>query len=229
MLFFDKRTISLNIYDFKTQKLANTIRLQRKFAKGFTYVVNYDSIFVINEKRMVLMDSARVIKDSIDLFEAPNAKAIINNETPAILRNNTLYTGIQPISMESSLKAQQRWNVIGGFDLTNGTQKLYYQLPSLYRENLYGYSFLEYSYCVNDRGNFVFSFPADTNIYETNLSDLNNAYYAKSKFQSGTILPVSQNTIDSGESRREYYLRDAYGTIYYDPHQKRYLRFAKQK
>ncbi len=227
--FFDKRTVSINVYDFATQQLLVPIRLKRKHAKGFTYVVNFDSIFVINEDRMILMDSARFIKDSIALFESPNSKPIVNNEMPAVLRNNVLYTGIQPINMESSLKTQQRWNVVCGFDLSNNTKKLYYQLPSLYWKDLYGYSFLEYSYCVNDRGNFVFSFPADTNIYETNLIDLNNAYYAKSKFQSGPILPVAQKTIDSGESRREYYLRDAYGTIYYDPYQKRYLRFAKQK
>ena len=102
-------------------------------------------------------------------------------------------------------------------------------MPSLYRENLYGYSFLEYSSCVNDQGNFVFSFPADTNIYETNLTGLNNAYFAKSRFQTSTIASVAQSTIDSGQGRKEYYLRDSYGTIYYDPHHKRYLRFAKQK
>lgn len=226
---FDKRARNLVVYDFTTQQLVDKIHLKRRFAKGYTYVVNFDSIFVVNDKQLFLQDTANSIKDTIDLFEAQNAKAIINNETPAVLRNNVLYTGVQPINMESSIKAQRRWNVVCGFDLSNNTKKLYYQLPALYWKDLYGYSFLEYSYCINDRGNFVFSFPADTNIYETNLADLNNAYYAKSKFQSGPILPVSQNAIDSGESRREYYLRDAYGTIYYDPYQKRYLRFAKQK
>lgn len=227
--FFDKIAKCLNFYDFNTQRFVDRIRLKNKFANGYIYVENFDSIFIINEKRLFLLDSSEKRKDSIDLFDGLNLKAIVDNETPAVLSSNVLYTGVQAVSIESSLKEQQQWNVICGFDMANHTKKLYYQLPALYRENRYGHSFLEYSYCVNDRGNFVFSFPADTNIYETNLVGLNNAYYGKSRFQSGVIAPVAQSTIDSGQSRREYYLRDGYGTIYYDPFQKRYLRFAKQK
>jgi hypothetical protein len=113
--------------------------------------------------------------------------------------------------------------------MQKGSKELYYQLPEIYQENLYGYSFLDYSYCHNDRGNFVFSFAADTNIYETNLKDYHVAYYGKSRFQAGPIKPVTKEDLRRDDSYKLYALRDSYGPIFYDPYKKRYLRQAKQK
>lgn len=229
IVFFDKRVRTLNFYNFITQSLVASLVLKKDFEKGCSYIINFDSIILINDKRLILIDSAGNIKNDIANFEDRHKRPTIDNETPPLLKNNILYTGTKPGLKESSLKAQHQWNIICGIDLANNSKLLYYNLPATYWDKLYGNSFLAYSYCINNRGNFVFSFPADTNIYETNLVNYNKAYFAKSQFQTGDILPVSKKAIDSGQSRKEYYLRDAYGTIYFDPSRKRYVRFAKQK
>jgi hypothetical protein len=107
---------------------------------------------------------------------------------------------------------------------------LYYHLPELYQNNLYGFNFLNYNYCYNNHGRFVFSFPADTNIYETDLAGCHVAYYAKSRFHSGNITPVSKEELQGNDAGyKQYKLRDSYGPVYFDPFRKRYLRLAKQK
>lgn len=232
--FYDRGSRSIYTYDFADQRLVHTIPLKKwfigeEFKKASTFVANFDSIFIISDNRLILLDSSSAIKKTIDLFEAPEAKAFSDNETPVVLINNMLYMGVQPALSETSLKGQRKWRVMCVFNLQNGTKELQYHLPTIYQENLYGYSFWEYSYCINDQGNFVFSFPADTNIYETNLADIHNAYYAKSRFQTMPITPVSEKLLNNHESFKEYSIRDSYGTIYYDPYKKRYLRLAKQK
>jgi hypothetical protein len=106
---------------------------------------------------------------------------------------------------------------------------LHYSLPVIYKKGLYGRRFLQYSYCYNDKNNFVFSFPADSNIYESNLTDYHISYPGKSRFQQGSIEPVSRKSLENDEGGKEYTFRDSYGPIYFDPYKKRYLRIAKQK
>lgn len=232
--FYDRDAQSLNTYDFMSRQLVHKIPLKKwlvgeKMKKASTFVFNFDSIVVITDNKLFLLDSSSVIKKNIELFEPMEERAYCDNETPALLKGGVLYTGVKASLNDASIKAQRRWKVLCSFNLLNDTKELYYQLSPIYRKNLYGYPFLEYSYCVNDRGNFVFSFPADTNIYETNLADVHNAYYAKSQFQMGTITSVPIKLIENKESFKQYSFRDSYGTIYYDPYKKRYMRLAKQK
>jgi hypothetical protein len=232
--FFDRDGRSIITYNFLTQQLVHKIPLKKWFAdqsfkKASTYVVNFDSIFVITAEKLIIVDSSSKIKKTVALFDDPDKKPFNDNETPAVIKSHILYTGMMPIIAQGSLKSHREFKVLCGFDLNSDTKGLYYQLPEIYQENLYGYSYLEYSYCVNDQGNFVFSFPADTTIYETNLSDYNKSYFAKSHFQTENIKPISREVIESGGSRKEYYTSYSYGTVYYDPYQKRYMRLARQK
>jgi hypothetical protein len=84
-------------------------------------------------------------------------------------------------------------------------------------------------YCVNDKGNLVFSFSADTSIYETNLEDYHVAYYGKSRFQEEDISPVPETELEKDNGFKQLTIRDSYGPIYYDSYKKRYLRVARQK
>jgi hypothetical protein len=100
----------------------------------------------------------------------------------------------------------------------------------MYQYSLYGDHFLDYNFCLNNKENFVFSFPADTNIYESNLSDYHVAYYAKSLFQQKPITPLTIADLKEDEIKfKQYKIREAYGSIFFDPFKKRYLRLAKQK
>lgn len=232
---YDRVSKLINIYSFPDGRIVKTILLKdwltgTNLDKASIFIQNFDTIIVCTRERIVLFDSTSLIKKK---FEIERKKPIripdMENETPPVFKNHILFTQIVPAIDERSLPEHRRWKLLFGFDLNGEQPKMYYNFPETYHKNLYGYSFLNYSYCINDKGNFVFSFPADTNIYETDFADYNNSYLAKSKNQNGEIPPISEEVIDKGFSFREYSLRDSYGAIFFDPQFKRYLRQAKQK
>ena len=232
--FYDKGSKSFSVYDFASQQLVRRIPLKKwvnstKLDKASMYIKDFDSIFVTTQTKLYLLDSTGTEKKRFEFPEESDKRGFFSNVAPPVMVGNMLYMSIRPLIDEKSVEAQQKWRVLYGINVQSGEKERYYQLPETYQKNLYGYSFLDYSYCFNDRGNFVFSFAADTNIYETNLKDYHRAYYARSRFQSGPIKPVTKDDLRHDDSYKLYTLRDSYGPIFYDRYKKRYLRQAKQK
>lgn len=233
--FYDQRSETINIYDFQKRLLVKNISIKdcfkkRRLFKTTAYIINFDSIFINNITSLYLLDSSGTIRESVDFLKRPkNAWAVFENSNPLIVKNNKAFAAVRPNVDESSFRALRKWKVLYSFDLENKKAVLHYNLPNIYHKNLYGYQFLDFSYCHNNRGNFVFSFPADTNIYETNLDDYHIAYFAKSRFQVGDIKPVKKEEIKQDQGHKQYKLRDSYGAIFFDPFRKRYFRQAKQK
>lgn len=231
--FYDRGSKSINIYDFNSKRLVKRIPLIKwlkssKLDKASVYIKNFDSIIVTTLNSLYLLDSTGTVRNEMKFYEDNDKKATITTTTPPVLKNGIFYLGTKPVLDDKSLSAHQQWRVLYGFDMEKGTRDLYYSLPEIYQKNLYPYPYLEYSYCVNDRGNLVFSFPADSNIYETNLTDYHMAYYAKSQFQKAPIQPLPKDYKNSDDAFKQYSLNFTYGPIIYDPFRKRYLRQAKQ-
>lgn len=231
--FYDRRSESVTIYDFTSGTPVKKLQLKkiikaRQFYKTSVYVHNYDSIYVTNMDKLYLIDSSGKIHRNTT-FNSMESIAFFKTPLPVIVKRNVTFMGVRPFVSEKSLSAIKDWKVLCAFDLEKDICSLHYSLPAVYRKGLYGRRFLEYSYCYNDKGNFVFSFPADSNIYETNLTDYHVAYAGKSKFQSGPIEPVGKQALEKDEGGKEYTMRDSYGPIYFDPYNKKYLRIAKQK
>lgn len=229
--FYDQRSQSVNIYRFSDQKLKKKFELERWFNnhrlyKTSVYVKNLDSILVSNKNTVYLFDSIGIRHNKME-FEDKSIS--FDNTNPPIFKWGRLIASTRPSLDEESFEELRNWKVVQGIDLNNRSAIGYFSLPQIYRNNLYGRNFLKYGYCVNDKGRFVFSFPADTNIYETDLNDYNMAYYARSSFQKGDIAPVSRKELSDDKGSLQYAIRDSYGPIYYDPYRKRYLRLAKQK
>ena len=232
--FYDGRSASINIYDFASQKRVKKIKIKKwlgneRLYKTSVFVHNLDSIFIANLKTLYLYDVEGKRKSSIEFNNRIDQLAFFDNPQPPVLRNNVLFAGIRPWVKETSLSAMKDWRLLYGFNLCDSTKQVYYSLPEIYTKNIYGSHFLNYSFCYNNKGHFVFSFPADSNIYETNLKDYHVAHNGKSRFQSGDILPVPEEAIKNDEAYKAYRLRDSYSFIYYDAFHKRYLRLARQK
>ncbi|WP_295122941.1 DUF4221 family protein [uncultured Chitinophaga sp.] len=234
MAIYDELSESLNIYSFTSQTLKKRLVVKdllptKQKRKINAYVVNFDSILVINNKTLYLMDSSGHIKSSIKAPKTmPDAWVDIENTTPPLIKNGHIYTTISPFVKQTSFEDLTKWKVICDFDLKSKKVNLLYNLPEIYHQNLYGYHFLEYSHCINTKGNLVFSFPADTTIYETDLNQLNNAYYGKSRFQTRQIAPVDRDSIEKFDvGFKEYLRRDSYSSIYYDAYHHRYLRIVR--
>ncbi|WP_166437117.1 DUF4221 family protein [Niastella caeni] len=234
MCFFDERSMAVSIYDLANQQKVKTISIKsalkdRKIYKPTVFINSFDSIFVNNNKAVYLIDSAGAIKNKIPFLENPGFSwAIFNNDTPPILRDGSLFAAVRPYVNDESLSALKEWKVLYEFDFQNKTAKLHYPLPAILREQYYGSRFLDHSYCYNDRDHFVFSFPADSAIYETDLANFHMAYSGKSMFQLGGIPPLSKQEV-SEDGSKNFMLRDSYGAIYFDPTKKRYLRVAMSK
>jgi hypothetical protein len=232
--FYDRRSESVCIYNFSNQHRVKKLYLKKVFSdqkmyKTSVYTKNFDSIFVTNNYSLYLIDSASNKKSSIDFFQRSEAMPFFENQVPVAIRNNKVFMGVRPYVSESSLNKIKEWRIVYEFDMQNNKKELYYGVPSIYQSNLYNDRFFAYGYCLNDKGNFVFSFPADSNIYETNLTDYHKAYYGKSRYQQSPILSFSNQELKEDDSRKPYVLRDSYGPLFFDSYNNRYLRVAWQK
>ncbi|WEK35466.1 MAG: DUF4221 family protein [Candidatus Pseudobacter hemicellulosilyticus] len=234
IFFYDRATKSLLFYNFNNRSIVQKVPIKawlfkEKFDKPVIYVINFDSIFITSKTKLFLLDSSGKTKKIMEQYSDDSKFIISDNECPAYIKDSLLLVGNAPNVKETSLPAHQKWRVITAFNLSNSQKTQYYELPTIYQSALYGYSYLNYSYCFNDRKNIVFSFAADTNIYETDLASYHKAYNAQSKLQKEVIHPISKSDIQEGKSYTEYSLQDSYGGIHFDPYHKRYLRLFKQK
>lgn len=234
--FYDRLSESINIYHFKTQRLIKKILLKHWFShqklyNTTVYVKSFDSLFINNQFSLNIMDSSGNIKSTYDFQEKPYvARASFDNITPLVIKNSFLFAKARCYMKESSLSEFKKWRVLYSFDLHANKGKLFYSLPETYQKNNYSYSFFDYSYCYNNHKNFVFSFPADSNIYESDLESYHISYFGKSMFQRENIKSVSkENLTKNSEVHKSYLTSFIYGPIYFDAFARRYLRVAKSE
>lgn len=233
--FYDRRSESINIYYLMDQRLVKNIPLKKLFKnrqlyKTTAFVKNRDSIFVINKYTISLFDSRGHRKQKIEFPIKPsnNAAVFDSNKQPVFI-GNQLYVISANKADSRSINALRNWKVMYLFDLEKGQTQLQYPLPRLYQENLYGYYFLNYNFCYNHHKKFVFSFPADTLLYETDLAGYNHSYFARSWEHTNSILPASQDDLKEKGGLKAYTTRDSYGSVFYDPTRQYYLREVRHR
>lgn len=234
--YYDQRSQSINIHYLLDQRLCRRLPLnkyfnEQKLHKTSVFMKNWDSIFIINEYTLRLIDSSGHRKQKIEFPAKPEGNAaVFDNHQQPVLDGTILYAISRNRVDYKSLNALRNWKVMYRFDLQKGSTHLLYPLPRLYQENLYGDRFLEYNFCYNHHGKFVFSFPADTLLYETDLADYYHSYLARSRKHQSPIAPVPAQALKKYEDGlREYALHDSYGPVFFDPFHKYYLRLARHK
>lgn len=204
----------------------------RDIRKSAVYYYSQDSIFIIGEKKIFLLDSSGIVKDSI-IYEDNKLRTAARFETdrPVFLKNNMLFVGSRiSHSQSKTLDGIKATRILYEFDLHNKTVNQRYELPKIYSKELYGGDFIDYSYCVDGKGNTVFSFPADSNVYQTDLETTINEHYGQSEIRNFRITPVPATELTRSMSGfKSYLMRNSYGPIYYDPKNKRYIRTVKLK
>lgn len=233
---YDKRSGSVNIFNLTSQKLVKRLLLERylpdkRLYKTTVYCRNLDSIFISNDQRkLYILNSSGRVMDAAK-FSDKHFKSVarLENSNPVIIKDSLVVVGIRPSATINALKKAREWRIMYLFNLAENKQGVVYQLPVRYLNNVYDYHLIDYSYCFNNNGRFVFSFPADTNLYETDLSNLHIAHFAKSQWQQSDITPVPEKDKRSDPGSKKYLKRDVYGAVYFDPFHKRYLRSFKKK
>jgi hypothetical protein len=234
--FYDKQSISVNIYVLSDQQLFKRIPLKPIFhnknleKQTTVFVKSLDSIFVINKLTLFLLNKSLSIIDSVDFIDPVLAYSSFEKGSPPVFLHNKMYTLAKPYLSAQEKGDCKKWKNLYEVDWKNKRTTLLYTLPQVYRDSMYDYYFFDVSYCVNNKGRIVFSFPADSNIYETDLGDYHAAYFAKSIYQKQHINATTKEELAEEDGlRKVFLLRDSYGNIYFDPYHKMYLRVAQQK
>lgn len=234
--FVDKLTRQLNIYSLNQLSLIKKIPLSKiirtkSTSKFSAFFKNYDSIYVHVNKVIYQLDTSGIIKDSIVVKGTEYyAQTQLYNYSPLVLANNHLYVPAIPILDVQSKKDLKKWKLLYDIDLKSKTCSLRFPLPNYLIKNTFTRSFLYSYYCYNPYSQrFLFSIPAETNIYQSDSSALLAAYSGRSKAVDKTIAPFSSRDYQTSEEEgRAKFLRDAYGPIYFDPYYKRYIRIVEK-
>jgi hypothetical protein len=231
MSLYDKQSRSVNIYNFSNSKLVQKINLKQYLPgrdlskKTSVYVKNLKEIYVVNNMHLYRLGILTYQKDSIELLQSPiYATSGFVNSNPPYFKNNHLYITSDPLLARNSLSKLRKWKVLYDFDLNKRTAKLVYGLPDIYMRGFENEKFFKNSYCYNDKGKLMFSFALDTLLHETDLNLTEGSYFAKSRYDLSTMnFRSNKNRINNDSS---YLLSFSYGPVYYDAHEKRYLRVA---
>lgn len=233
--FYDRRSESINVYYLMDQRLYKNFPIKKFFKnrqlhKTSVFIKSWDSIWIINKSNLSLFDSSGHRKQKIEFPAEPanNAAVFDSNKQPVFIGNRLFAINANNVDYKS-LNALRDWKVMYLFDLEKGETQLRYPLPRIYQEDLYGYYFLKYNFCYNSHGKFVFSFAADTLLYETDLDSYYHSYNARSREHLDTILPVSRAALKEKNGLKAYATRNSYSSVSYDPVQKYYLREVKHK
>jgi hypothetical protein len=238
--FFDSKEIgnkkqSILIYNFENKKLITRIPITRFITNSgpfytSVFIKGFDSIFIFDETSLRLFDSAGKVKHKIDLLGAKPQMGFYNTGNPPVFCNSNLYMGVKPPVSKITFESLINEHVIYKFDFKTNDAKLIYSFPAIYYKQYFGYPLLHSSYCYNDSNRFVFSFAADTNIYETDFEEYNRSYFGKSRMQKEVIKPLTKlERTRLEENSKNYFLNDSYGQIYFDRSMSRYLRVILHK
>lgn len=228
--FYNSKAENIQIYNIISGELSNEISL-KQFLKEkipyetYPYVKGYDSILIVDGTNFLLFDSVGNKKRSILLRKnSKTSLAFFDSRNPPLIKQGIIIAPIRPVGWESKTKEVIQRRALYSFDLSANSFTELYNFPESYVNQIYEYKFRCNSYCFNDNNQVIFSFPVDSNIYVSDLSEVHKAYYGKGKgITDSSIQSVNFNDI------KEYYTRDVYGAIYFDPVRRRYLRVLLHK
>lgn len=230
--FFDERSCSINEFDYPSRQLVWRMDLQKRFPPNSirtAYLHTYDSILILTRDTLYHLDSTAKIHHRI-AYNTGKEPTIpdITPIHPPVFRDGNIYLNRYAGINSASRDAIRNWRVLWVADLSGNTYQTMQEMPDLYLQHYYVGKLLQYNHCVNDSGRFVFSFYADTVLYESDLKGQTHAWFAKSRYQQKPVLySRKDNVTHPSEERHKYLISDSYGGVYFDPYQKRYLRIAR--
>ncbi|SIO41705.1 DUF4221 family protein [Chitinophaga niabensis] len=241
--FLNKMSHSICIYNVKTGNLERRIYLHdslvgKKMNNVTTYCWKLDTILTATRHGLYVMDSSGAIKSSIKLLEEKGRKHLgsdflsslfqtrLDNTAPPFFDGDILYSSIRPAYATSrSLSAQQNLRLVYCFNKKEEKPSLIYSFPKVYQEGYFGYYYLNFSYCINEKREFVMSFSADPNMYVTDLVDTSRSFWGRSQQQVADIKPFAGEVVEDRREEGDHYAKSGrYGPVFYDQAHKRYLR-----
>ncbi|UPK68072.1 DUF4221 family protein [Chitinophaga filiformis] len=238
LAFIDKLTNRINIYDVNRRALVSQISTRNikenksRLAKITVFVKSFDSIYLNTLLDVYMIDSTGRVKQRIKLPSKPYAAlSDFNGFSPPVFKSDSMFFAAYPYLDMRKQKELRKWKRMFILDWTRKKAELAYSLPPFFKENVYARRYLTTYYCYNnDSSRFVFSLPADSNLYVTKLDDRQTAYFGGSQYITEAIPPFTKEEYSNSDKQSlGRYFRDSYGPVYFDSYSNRYLRVAEQK
>jgi hypothetical protein len=198
------------------------------------YIHNTDSIFLLTENKVLLVDTSGKIKFNIDVSEP--LKDLDDGEVFVFD-----YSNFFPIYFDSQ-KRELLMHVMCNCDLIDPeyfTKRLEikvsldkkevtflnYSFPSRYREQSYGQSVFPFRIVNNEYS--IVSFQSDDSLYVFNRNTNGlKKYYGRSEFQKSDFIPFDTSYNGDIERYKEHVtVNPTYERIIYDKYKNQYYRF----
>lgn len=232
--FHDKRSNTLNTYDLLERSLVKRTDLKKNFdpkslAKSSALMLSRDSIILYNYEAIYLLNSNADIIQTINISKLPfKLSPKINMKCMPFIKDNILYFGLQSTETLTHKKSERKnLPLVCAINMLNNKTTFYYQYPDIYKLKNWGYYFSNYSYCINEKKNLVFSFPADSSIYETNLETFNIEYTGRSNLDKGITGKGTPNFSSITNDFNSFSQQQSYGQIYFNAAGGYYLRIFR--
>lgn len=240
IIFSDLVSHSLLIYNIEKSELVKKISLPEDGPNGFgkdqkfCFLKNFDTIFISSQYNLFVIDSSGLIKRKYNLLSNDRKIGVqvrLSGFMPLVVLNSFAYFSVLPDLAPTDLSHLENWPVLGKLNLNSGEISFVYNLPEIYSKGIYGGNYLYPYFCFNrNTGNFIFSFAAENNLYETDLKSTDKSIPANSIHLDKRIEPAKPDEVETSEDRTRFaLLTDSYGPIYYDPYRNLYLRIAQKK
>jgi len=230
----NKKKLSIQIYDLESRSLEKEIFFQNNGPNGIGKLfgfnfINMDSIILLTGQyfKVYLSDSTGAIKNTFHLDELlPSLESV-----PITYTKRPTFFDPKRAKLFICASPENRYDKRGYFDaeiameldMKNNTAEYIYKSPTEYRDNIYGAYFSHYSVVKKPDGKYVYAFPFDSEIFETDLKEYYHKYYAGSRHfdQIPEMKP--------DDSYEEFYIKsDSYKDFIYDQWRRVYYRVATQ-
>jgi hypothetical protein len=226
--FYDAKSITIALYDFNSRVLVKKVPLKpvlqnEKPLKTGVFVKNFDTIIVTNGANLFLIDSSGKVKIKMSASD-PSQFPVSGGQYPPFFTDGCIFTSIRPNIDQESLASVRNYKVLYKFDSRRSLVTKLFPLPKFYSDGYYGDNLFKYNHCINDKGQLILSFWADSLIYQYDFNKGPTAFIGKSKYQYNNIAATKKDSLRGKGDMKHFLMQDSYGPVLFDPYRKLYYR-----
>lgn len=235
---------SIDVYDIKTRKLSKRVNLFKEGPNGIGNtaqishsLISLDSVLVLNPSTssfFIVDGSGKVIYKASNVLDYQDDRSVEEHPRgstaePLVYFNNKIYSS--GVLLGLTLDNHQKMKCMIIHDTKSKETKNVFPRPTSYNKgNWGGNCMMDFCYYTfNKRSNkFVYSFPVDDVVYETDHNSPTKAYYAKS-VNFDEVLPMYDDKLQKPDHKKSIiydYTTSHYYKIVHDPYRKVYYRFT---
>jgi len=230
---YNEKTHSIDVFDLNKKEFYKHIKLDNQGPNGISrvadfYIHDWDSIFVFVARKLHLIDSVGLVKNSFNLSEYE--KKLKGTVTTGLgfrlyysINRNSVFFKYVPRDVKYGSKEYFLKPFIAEFNLTNDTMSLLPVKYSKYIMNNYiGYLSRPYVSFFKDK--IYYCFNGESNIYSYNLkTNKTDIYGGRSKYSKNLAKPIPRNW--SSDKKDKHRLKGVqFFNVIYDPYRDLFYR-----